>query len=185
MGQAMSNKKTGKCECCPSGGAIFMKDLDGNMNWVWKCQNCHATKPLRPLRAMASPSPGMLRIIDELSSAFGGTKKIEMMGRKAWVALSNEKRSVFNGQSAYGTVCANGRFKLTLVRMCCDDKEITEEWQVKSYFARYNPKACQVCGITNGACEHICQHCDHHQENETCKNGYCEQCCEILCECEE
>lgn len=134
------SRKTGKCcQCCPSGGAIFHKDLDDNNNWVWKCQNCHATKPIRKSVELNAPSVGMQKIINQMSSAFGGACKVVMIGRKAFVTLENDQRSAFNGRIASGVVCANGRFSINLYRIGGDFK-VTKQWHIESYFARYNPE---------------------------------------------
>ena len=141
------NRKTGKCpRCCPDGGAIFTthyladETAEGHpFHRVWRCNNCFFVKPLRALKALTEPTTGQKAVIDRLSDAFGGTVKVEMMGRMAWVTLDNDSRSMWDGLHAFGKVHANGRFSLSLHRPCADEKTISEWWAVKSYFTRYNP----------------------------------------------
>lgn len=139
----MRNKKIAKCpRCCPDGGACFQADWNGDLeNPVWKCCNCGYMKPRRALPRLDTPTKRMREIIDMLSTAFGGSVEVEMIGRKAFITLTNDARGFYNGRLAYGVVTSVGSYRIRLPRPCSEEIIIKDIYDMDLYFRRYNPTA--------------------------------------------
>lgn len=73
----------------------------------------------------------------------------------------------------------------TLVRQpFMNDSRWAEE--AREFTTRHGGRwACPECGNDDDLCEHVCLECRRPCLCGTCNNGYCEQCCDLLCAKEE
>ncbi len=134
----MKHRKYAKCpRCCPDGGAIFHREYrDSDNHPVWVCCNCSFVKKARLVAAPDHPTPGQERIIHRLANAFGEETEIEvsMIGRMAFVKLTNDSRNWYDGTVASITVHPNGRFNMHLYRFG-GDVEI-KDWIAVSVYLK-------------------------------------------------
>lgn len=132
----------GKCpNCCPDGGACFTIELDWDAidrgedtnRKVKRCNNCHHTLPFRRIKATGKPTTSQQRILDQVMDVFGGTiEKQEMIGRKLFFTATNPAKSMWTGNSLFGTIGVGGSFKITLQRIGGDAK-ITDNIGISVY----------------------------------------------------
>ncbi len=125
-----------KCNrCCPDGGAICDSERNIDGKPIWKCRNCYLEMPRRIIKATGKPTPTQAALIERLTATFGGTVETEMIGRKAYVKLTNEARPWYAGRFLGGIIGAGGKFKLNLYKLG-GDVEITTEIGIKVYLQR-------------------------------------------------
>jgi hypothetical protein len=142
--QKMSATKTvrGKCpNCCPDGGAIFTVErdwdkIDQNIDdnsMIKRCHNCDHKFPFRQIKATGKITPSQQKVINRITSAFGGTYEIKMIGRKVWLSGKNyEDRNWITGDSYYGTIGPGGAIEITLQR-CGEGPKITDNIGIEVY----------------------------------------------------
>lgn len=140
MARLMKDKTIcGKCpNCCPGGGAIFRLEHDFETNATVKsCMNCGHKLPFRRVKPTGQPTSSQLRVLLQVKKAFGveACKEISMVGRKVWFTMVNRDRSMFLGDSLFGTIGVGGAFEITLQRIGGDVK-ITDDIGIKVYLKK-------------------------------------------------
>jgi len=122
----MATKTTicGKCpNCCPEGGAIFTLQYDFESDsTVKRCSNCGHKLPFRRIKATGKPTPSQQKVIDRIVGMGWVIEKQEMIGRKVWVTAVHPGRSMWFGDSLFGTLGVGGAFELTLQKIGGDVK---------------------------------------------------------------
>lgn len=137
-GRMMATKtKTirGKCpNCCPDGGAEFKLEYDYDIDKIVKCCcNCGHKLPFRLVKPTGKITPSQRKVIDRITSAFGGTHEATLMGRKVWLSGKNyEDRNFITGDSYYGTIGPGGAFEITL-QTIGNGVKITDDIGIKVY----------------------------------------------------
>jgi hypothetical protein len=127
----MSDSKRGKCErCCPDGGAIFSAAYGGDLQPVWRCNNCNFAKPRTSYkRASSSPTPSQTKVLARLLKRTGAVVvKQEMIGRRLWVSFATEG-SIFTNKEYMGTIGPKGAINLTYYYFG-GSRKVTEEYLV-------------------------------------------------------
>jgi hypothetical protein len=136
MARLMKDKTIrGKCpNCCPDGGAVFHLEYDFETHAMVKsCMNCHHKLPFRKITPTGKATPSQEKALNRIMTAFGGEiERREMIGRKLWFSAKNPQKSMFLGDSLFGTIGVSGKFEVTLQRIGGDAK-ITDEIGVKVY----------------------------------------------------
>jgi len=133
----------GKCpNCCPDGGAIFDRDYDdAGERYGKRCLNCGLWLPTKKAADPnpVAPNATQQAWIDRLAAAFGGEHEVKMIGRKAWITLTNyDGRHYFDGQAAYGTIGPNGAIEITLQRPFVGDKVCRDARDIHNYLTTAN-----------------------------------------------
>jgi hypothetical protein len=135
-GRTMATKTIrGKCpNCCPDGGACFELDYDYDTDsTVKRCQNCGHKLPFRRIKGTGQITPSQKKVIDRVTSAFGGTYEIKMIGRKVWLSGKNyEDRNFITGDFYFGTIGPGGAFEITL-QTIGNGVKITDDIGIKVY----------------------------------------------------
>jgi hypothetical protein len=128
----------GKCpRCCPDGGACFSPTYleDGLAK---QCNNCgHIINLRKRPRATGKPNATQQRVINRITSLFGGIPEITPVSptsRRVWISLKNYDRPMLVGDSLFGTIGPNGAFKITLQRLF-GDKVLTDDIGLDVYLA--------------------------------------------------
>jgi hypothetical protein len=122
----------GKCpRCCPDGGAVFD-------NWVTQkeCRNCGLVIHIRKIKPSGKITKSQQGVLDQIIEAFGGTPEISMIGRSVFLKLVNRERNWMLGDSLFGSIGVNGKFKITLQRLG-GDAIITDRIGINVYLRKY------------------------------------------------